>query len=320
MPVIAPTIGYTGFTITVDTTLVGSASDTFIIPKPGSGVYNYTVNWGDGNIETNVLNTDHSHTYSVGGIYTIQIFGTFPQIRFNNLGDRLKLLSIDNWGNIAWSSMDRAFFGCEVMIIPARDAPDLSGVTTLMEMLRKCMKFNQPINHWDVSMIQIFGSIFRDCDLFNQLLNLWVTSSGTDFSNFLRNCGAYNQPLNSLDTSSATTLAQFLRNCTVFNQPLNLLDTSLVTTMVRMIENCPAFDQDLGSLNITSLTTADMMLLSSTLSTANYNSLLTGWEGQVELTSVVFGGGNATHSGAGTTARGVLVGTSLWTITDNGAA
>jgi hypothetical protein len=62
-------------------------------------------------------------------------------------------------------------------------------------------------------------------------------------------------------------------------------------------------------------------LLSVTLSTANYDSLLTGWEAQAVQNNVNFHGGNAKYSaGAPATARAALIADHTWTITDGGPA
>jgi hypothetical protein len=58
------------------------------------------------------------------------------------------------------------------------------------------------------------------------------------------------------------------------------------------------------------------MFTNVTLSTANYNALLVGWEGQVVQNSVNFNGGNSLATGAGATARTNLESNSFWVITD----
>jgi hypothetical protein len=86
-----------------------------------------------------------------------------------------------------------------------------------------------------------------------------------------------------------------------------------------MFYDCTIFNQDISSFSIVELTDATDMLLLSAFSTANYNLLLVAWEGQVEKTSVTFHAGTAKYSaGAPATARGVLVTTSSWAITDGG--
>ena len=99
------------FTMLVKTDNAGtSASDQFTIPTTGTG-YNYDVDWGDGTTSTGVTGST-THTFPSAGNYVVKISGAFPRIYFNNGGDKAKLLEVQNWGNIAWSSMERAFFGC----------------------------------------------------------------------------------------------------------------------------------------------------------------------------------------------------------------
>ena len=113
------------FKITVDTTKAGSASDTIIIPTTGSG-FDCEVFWGDGSSNTYTGTpglTTIQHTYDVGGIKQIKIVGTFPRIYFNNTGDKLKLISVDNWGNYGdgVSIQNSAFRGCANNISIADD-------------------------------------------------------------------------------------------------------------------------------------------------------------------------------------------------------
>ena len=60
------------------------------------------------------------------------------------------------------------------------------------------------------------------------------------------------------------------------------------------------------------------MFLNVTLSTANYNAILIGWEAQTEQADVEFHGGSSQYSaGDAATARAALV-TSGWDIADGG--
>ena len=93
---------YSYFKITIDTTKAGSANDTFVLPTAGGAtVYDYYIDWGEGGAEEHVVvNTNQTHVYTIAGTYQISIRGTFPRIYFNNAGDKLKLLTIAQWGNI----------------------------------------------------------------------------------------------------------------------------------------------------------------------------------------------------------------------------
>ena len=87
-----------------------------------------------------------------------------------------------------------------------------------------------------------------------------------------------------------------------------------------MFDGATAFDQDLGDWDIVALTDAGTMFAGVTLSTANYDALLIGWEANTHNSSVALDGGNSTFSaGAAATARADLV-TDSWSITDGGAA
>lgn len=73
-----------------------SGNNQITIPTNPAFTYNYTVDWGDTNIDSNVTG-NITHTYTTPGIYTITITGTFPAIYFNNDGDRLKITEILSW-------------------------------------------------------------------------------------------------------------------------------------------------------------------------------------------------------------------------------
>ncbi|MEZ5009393.1 MAG: immunoglobulin domain-containing protein [Chitinophagales bacterium] len=78
--------------------------------------YNYEVNWGDGNITSNHAG-DASHIYTNSGSYSISISGDFPKINFNYEGDKEKIVSIDQWGDIQWESMQNAFSDAQTLLM-----------------------------------------------------------------------------------------------------------------------------------------------------------------------------------------------------------
>src|SRR5690606_26464539 len=69
--------------------------------------YNYSVDWGDGNTSAGQTG-DATHTYASPGTYTVSITGNFPAIRLGGAGTAVadKLVSIEQWGDVAWSSME----------------------------------------------------------------------------------------------------------------------------------------------------------------------------------------------------------------------
>ncbi|QAA80457.1 BspA family leucine-rich repeat surface protein [Aequorivita sp. H23M31] len=137
-------------------------NETITIPTTGSG-YNYSVDWGDGNSDAGKTG-NASHIYATPGIYTVSISGNFPRIYFNNGGDRLKIRSIEQWGNIQWSSMNSAFAGAENLVSHATDMPDLSMVNDMYGMFAYCRKFNGDANfgNWNVSTVTNMEAMFGE--------------------------------------------------------------------------------------------------------------------------------------------------------------
>jgi len=167
------------FTMLVKTDNAGtSASDQFTIPTGGTG-YNYDVDWGDGTTSTGVTGST-THTFPSAGNYVVKISGAFPRIFFNNGGDKLKLLEVQNWGNIAWTSMDSAFEGCSNMDVTATDVPDLSSVTnmTFMFFVASSLVGNSSFENWDVSNVTNMSYMFNGASSFNQNLSAWQLNNG----------------------------------------------------------------------------------------------------------------------------------------------
>ena len=99
------------------------------IEIPGFG-RNYKIYWEEiGNLTNNGTETatnSHTITFPKSGIYKVYISGgtpAFHQIKFsspllnNNKRDNNKIISIEQWGNIEWSSFDHAFCSCYALEI-----------------------------------------------------------------------------------------------------------------------------------------------------------------------------------------------------------
>ncbi|GAB4277221.1 MAG: hypothetical protein Kow0080_28040 [Candidatus Promineifilaceae bacterium] len=387
------------FIITVKTDNPGTSSSTqFTIPTTGTG-YNYNVDCNDdGTDEATGQTGSYTCTYGSAGTYTIRIkdnsgAGTgFPRIYFANGGDRLKILTIEQWGTGKWDDMNRAFEGATNLQINATDAPDLSSATSLAYMFRGASSlnadlsgwntatitdmagmfqgatafngnittwdtgsvtdmtsmfygastFNQPIGNWNTGSVTDMPYMFWGASAFNQPIGNWNTGSVTDMSymfygatafngsignwntgsvttmtSMFDGATAFNQPIGSWDTSSVTDMPYMFWGASAFNQPIGSWNTGSVTTMRGMFQFATSFDQDLSNWNVTSLTNASLMFNGVTLSTANYDALLIGWNAQALQSGVPFSGGISTYC-AGEAARTNMISTYGWTVTDGG--
>ena len=116
------------FVISVKTDNAGTSADNqFTLPWIGT----YDIDWGDGNTDTSVVDTQ-THTYASAGTYDVKVTANTGRIYFNNGGDKAKLLDIKNWGTCEWYKLERAFMGCNSLTdVTAIDTPNFSNLIDL---------------------------------------------------------------------------------------------------------------------------------------------------------------------------------------------
>lgn len=233
-----------------------SNTEITIPTNPAYTSYNYSVDWGDSNTDTNVTG-NITHTYATPGIYAISISGDFPAIYFNdeNTGDKLKIIEILAWGSIQWQTMEDAFHGCENLNFDAIDSPDLSQVTSLRQTFRDCSSFNGIINNWDVSTITDISGIFYEAEIFNRPLANWNTIAVTDMSFAFYEANLFNEPLDNWKTNSVTNMSNMFYHAEDFNQNINNWNVSQVTDMSNLFYYAREFDQPLNNWNVNNVTT-----------------------------------------------------------------
>ncbi len=284
------------FVTTWKTDNPGTSNSTSItIPTNGSG-YNYNVDWNnDGTFDQFGLTGSVTHDFGVAGTYTIRIQGTFPRIAFGNLGDKQKLLSVNQWGTIAWTALD--FKGCSNMVSNATDAPNLAGVTSTAEMFRLCSSFNSNINGWNMSSITNMKFMFDGASSFNQSLSGWNTSNVTDMSFMFQNAASFNQNIGGWNTGKVTNMNSMFKGATAFNQNINTWNTASVTDMGSTFQGAASFNQSLSGWNTANVTNMSLMFNGA----AGFNQNIGGWNtGKVTTMSSMFNGATAFNQNIGT--------------------
>lgn len=233
-----------------------SNTDQITIPSIGS---NMTIYWEDtsnplinGNVPS--FNGNVTVTFPNPGIYRVEISGGLTSFNFYNNGDKLKLISLNQWGDIAWTTFQSAFYGCENMVYNATDAPDLSNVTILNAAFYGCLLFDGDLSNWDVSNVQRMVQTFQQCEAFNGNISNWDVSSVTSLQYTFVNCYNFNQPLNNWDVSNVTDMIRTFYGCQSFNQDLNNWNTSNVTDFGDIFQNCYVFNGDITTWDVTGAT------------------------------------------------------------------
>ena len=184
------------FVTTWDTNLGDGTTVTLAL----AGTVDAYIDWGDGSpVEHVTTPGPHGHDYGVDGIYTVSVSGSVTE--YNSLSnggtnsERAKLISVDNWGQLGFISLSRAFEGCESLVSVPTTSEGIETVTDMRNMFRNADAFNQDIGGWDTSSVTDMGYMFMSASAFNGNIGSWDTSSVTNMGFMFRSASAFNQDL-----------------------------------------------------------------------------------------------------------------------------
>lgn len=190
LEVLAPVVTVaapTDFVFTVEVL----AGESFTLPLTSVGVYNTLVDWGDSSSATITAWDDaaKTHTYTNGGVYTIQMAGEIQGWKFSNSASAQLVREISSWGNLKVSADGSWFYGCSGMTFvgAAVNSLDTSHVTSCAHAFRNCSVLNSPISNMDTSQVTTMYATWVECSLFNQDLSSLDVSSVTNMGYMLSN-------------------------------------------------------------------------------------------------------------------------------------
>ena len=248
-----------------------AAGESITIPV-GDASGAYTVDWGDGTAPVGVTGKQ-THTYDDAGTYTVSMSGDFTRITLS--GDSTnasKLQSIEQWGDIRWDSMSRAFHGASNMIYNATDVPNLSGVTLMSDMFSGATSFNGDISDWNVSSVTNMSDMFDGATAFDQPLDSWNVSSVTKMNSMFSGATSFNGDISDWNVSSVTKMDGMFSGASSFNGDISGWDVSSVTDMYDMFWFASSFNQPLDSWDVSSVTNMHDMFAA-----ASFNQPLNSW-------------------------------------------
>ena len=244
---------------------LGLSSEIKIYVRDDAGSVNYDIDCdGDNTFEQTGLTKSTSCKYAQkSGQFRIQMRGEIPGMvlcgddeteQDYGFSNHLAVISIEQWGDIHWKTMNSFAQNCQNLTIPAKDAPILDEVTDMSAMFMGALHFNQPIGHWDISHATNLARMFTAAFEFNQPLDKWDTSHVTDMSNMFMLCRAFNQPIGNWDVSHVTDMSGLFSEASEFNQPLEKWDVSHVTSMDGMFRGASSFNQPLNTWDVSHVT------------------------------------------------------------------
>ena len=277
-----------------------SAGESISIPVEVHTSGTLTIDWGDNGTATTVTTSGtQTHTYSDSGEYQVSMTGGLSSIDLSaNDSTADKLISIDQWGDIEWSSMENAFRGASNMVYSASDAPNLSDVTSMKYMFFDVAdfdgdlsgwdvsnvenmvatfygtSFNGDISGWDVSSVNNMDSMFFSAGDFNQDLSSWSTASVTDMANMFNGATSFTSDLSSWNTASVTDMSGMFTSAVSFNSDLTGWDVSGVHNMPYMFRDATSFNGDISGWDVSNVNDMDNMFANS----ASFNGDISGWD------------------------------------------
>ncbi len=155
-----------------------SPNQKITIPILSSLDYEYNIDWeNDGIIDEFAVTKAAEHIYSTSGLHQIAITGVFPCIYINNGSEKENIVSIDQWGDIEWETMESAFDGAENLLYKTTDSPDLSQVILLTNMFRNAALLDADLSYWDISgvldMAEMLAGTGMSTSNYDKLLYRW---------------------------------------------------------------------------------------------------------------------------------------------------
>jgi surface protein len=250
---------------------------------------NYAVTWEEvgnpSNTGTTTATDEVTITFPHPGRYRVEISGSFTRIRFmGGYGDDAKkIIRIEQWGDIQWTSMEEAFWGASNLDLTAQDIPDLSAAESLSYMFGEASSLvanGSRIGEWDVSTITDMGGTFWGATQFNQDIGDWDVSSVTDMSVMFDGASSFNQDISEWDVSGVTNMGGMFARAETFNQDIGGWDVSNVTEMGAMFKEADSFDQDIGGWDVSNVTNMGSNITASGMfwGAESFNQDIGGWD------------------------------------------
>ena len=248
---------------------VSTDGETITLPLRSGFSYNFSVDWGDNSTSEIDAHddTDKTHTYAVSGDYTVTITGVVEAWYFNAQGDRNKITSVTDLGDVGWKNLNSAFKGCENLVGFA--GGNVSEVTDMGGMFYAASSVTPEISHWDVSSVTDMSYMFQDANRAAPDVSEWVVSSVEDMTFMFRGATAAEPDVRDWNVSNVTSMRGMFFDATMANPDVSQWVVSSVADMTYMFRGATSADPNVSNWDVSSVTSMQEMFFDAT--TANPN-------------------------------------------------
>ena len=180
------------------TTWDTSLGDGTTVALALAGTVDAKIDWGDGTVEF-VTYSGPTHNYGDDGIYTVSVTGSVTAYNSFSYGgvasNRAKLISVDSWGQLGFTSMYRAYYNCTNLGSVPPTSDGIEAVADMGWMFYDASAFNSDIGGWDTSGVADMSLMFVRASAFNSDIGGWDTSSVTDMDYMFYDADSFNRDL-----------------------------------------------------------------------------------------------------------------------------
>ena len=186
------------FIISINTALGTGANIDLRTVLPNGYSYDFTVQFGDGGSysylgTTPSIDSNLSYIYSGGdGIYQLEFSGKVGGFSVNNGVEKLKVISIDQWGDVEFDFLSNGFNGCANLESTSGSGKiQLSSPTSLISFFANCTNLKTIDSDFlldaGANVIDV-GAMFYNCYSLLELPDVSAQITITDFDFFAHNC------------------------------------------------------------------------------------------------------------------------------------
>ncbi len=221
---------------------IASDAETLTIPCQNSGTFNATINWGDNSTPSTITaynDADLAHEYAVAGTYTVRISGTFPNIYFNDEGDKLKLLQVVQLGDTGLTLLDYSFRGCSNMTsFQCGDVCNTANVTDMRAMFHSCSSADIiDVSGFDTANVTDMRYMFNSCSSADIIdVSGFDTANVANMRYMFSGCSSVDIiDVSGFDTANVTDMRAMFHSCSSADIiDVSGFDTANVTDMASM--------------------------------------------------------------------------------------